>query len=79
LLAKLSGVVNPPKARQAFQQYMHESYEADIAPVVARRWAAQSVSEDGKATTKKKPGAPFRSMVACELFAALPDDTKDAI
>ncbi|KAJ7881950.1 hypothetical protein B0H13DRAFT_2344883 [Mycena leptocephala] len=39
LLAKLSGVTAPPKARQAYQQFMHESYAEKIAPVVAERWS----------------------------------------
>ncbi|KAJ6480180.1 hypothetical protein C8R45DRAFT_1100768 [Mycena sanguinolenta] len=47
LLAKLAGYSVPPKARQAFQQYMHESYESEIAPVVNLQWAALCVEDDG--------------------------------
>ncbi|KAK7019608.1 hypothetical protein R3P38DRAFT_3199258 [Favolaschia claudopus] len=38
LLANLSGVTSPPKALQAYQQFMRESYEEKVAPVVAERW-----------------------------------------
>ncbi|KAJ7786876.1 hypothetical protein B0H13DRAFT_2528785, partial [Mycena leptocephala] len=48
LLAKLSGLSSPPKARQAFQQYMRESYAEKIAPVVAKRWEKER-GENGMA------------------------------
>ncbi|KAJ7774630.1 hypothetical protein DFH07DRAFT_952342 [Mycena maculata] len=70
LLLKLAGINSPPKARQAFQQYMHESYETEILPAVTARWAASFVEKDGvtlKSSTK--PNAPFRAKVARELFA----------
>ncbi|KAJ7017139.1 hypothetical protein C8F04DRAFT_1279934 [Mycena alexandri] len=78
LLAKLSGLTTPPKARQAYQQYMHESYASDIAPVVTERWMEKSINPDGSANTKK-PNAPFRSAVARDLFAALPQEEQDRI
>ncbi|KAK7031312.1 hypothetical protein R3P38DRAFT_3187022 [Favolaschia claudopus] len=48
-LSKLAGLTSPPKARQAFQQYMHESYETDIKPVVEARWRGSALEEDGVA------------------------------
>ncbi|KAJ7702595.1 hypothetical protein B0H16DRAFT_1748211 [Mycena metata] len=74
LLAKLAGVTAPPKARQAFQQYMHESYEADIAPAVRARWDASLVDDSGNARQSKGPDAPFRAKVARELFSELSDE-----
>ncbi len=40
LLAQLSGVMKPPKAQQAFQQYMHYNYREGtcIADVVDKEW-----------------------------------------
>ncbi|KAJ6455657.1 hypothetical protein C8R47DRAFT_1082673, partial [Mycena vitilis] len=69
LLAKLAGINSPPKARQAFQQYMHESYDEEIAPAVQARWAASCVDEDGVTLRKKAPDAPFRAkeVVSCWL------------
>ncbi|KAJ7078635.1 hypothetical protein C8R43DRAFT_1143374 [Mycena crocata] len=80
LLAKLAGVNSPPKARQAFQQYMHESYDTDIGPAVAARWAAKGVEDDGRALkVKKGPDAPFRAQVARELFAELSAEEQEAL
>ncbi|KAJ7511247.1 hypothetical protein B0H11DRAFT_1899713 [Mycena galericulata] len=59
LLAKLAGITVPPKARQAYQQYMHEKYDDEIAPVVAREWAATTVNPDGSVKTKKAADGPF--------------------
>ncbi|KAK7017447.1 hypothetical protein R3P38DRAFT_2785216 [Favolaschia claudopus] len=36
-------------ARQGYQQFMHESYETDIKPVVEARWKASCLEEDGRA------------------------------
>lgn len=71
LLAKFSGLYEPPKARQAFQQYMVESYEK-IAPVVTERWAAGRESL-GLGASRKEPKAGYRAAIARELFAALPE------
>ncbi|KAJ7229588.1 hypothetical protein C8J57DRAFT_1251773 [Mycena rebaudengoi] len=71
LMAKLAGINSPPKARQAFQQYMHESYESEIAPVVAAQWGATFVEGDGALKEKRGPNAPFRSMIAQDLFNEL--------
>ncbi|KAJ7604804.1 hypothetical protein DFH06DRAFT_1020601, partial [Mycena polygramma] len=78
LLAKLSGLTAPPKARQGFQQYMHESYDADISSLVAERWAKASINPDGSANTKS-PDAPFRCAIARELFKTLPEEQQQAI
>ncbi|KAJ7734669.1 hypothetical protein B0H16DRAFT_1767203 [Mycena metata] len=77
-LAKLAGINAPPKARQAFQQFMHESYESEIAPVVQARWKASEQSS-GELSSKKGPDAPFRAKVARELFAELPEGHQDGL
>ncbi|KAJ7236980.1 hypothetical protein C8J57DRAFT_1529777 [Mycena rebaudengoi] len=41
LLAQISGVVRLPKVCQAYQQFMHESYDEEIAAMVTARWAAE--------------------------------------
>jgi hypothetical protein len=80
LLAKLAGVNSPPKARQAFQQYMHESYEAEIAPAVRARWESSFLEDDGT-TMKLRKGldAPFRAKVARELFAELSSSEQEGL
>ncbi|KAJ7278657.1 hypothetical protein C8J57DRAFT_1502502 [Mycena rebaudengoi] len=80
LMAKLAGINSPPKARQAFQQYMHESYKSEIAPVVAARWGATFVQGDG-ATLKQNrgPNAPFHSSVARDLFNELSAEEQAAL
>ncbi|KAJ6450543.1 hypothetical protein C8R47DRAFT_1230235 [Mycena vitilis] len=77
LLAKLSGVTSPPKARQGFQQFMRER-TAEVSAEVDMQWAKKSINTDGGANTKK-PGAPFRCEIARSLFAALPQTEQDAI
>ncbi|KAJ7119389.1 hypothetical protein C8R46DRAFT_1238661 [Mycena filopes] len=85
LLAKLAGINSPPKARQAFQQYMHESYETDIAPAVKARWEAAISDIDTTSETlpnikkKKGPDAPFRAKVARELFRELSEDDQEGL
>ncbi|KAJ7106127.1 hypothetical protein C8R43DRAFT_963454 [Mycena crocata] len=59
LLAKLAGINSPPKARQAFQQYMHKSYETNIEPVVKARWEATCVEADGDSLKAKKKLMPL--------------------
>ncbi|KAJ7140438.1 hypothetical protein C8R46DRAFT_1046938 [Mycena filopes] len=78
-LAKLSGVTAPPKARQAFQQFMHESYAELIAPAVAEQWAAKREEDPGNPDLKKEPKAGFRAQVARELFRELDKDAQAAI
>ncbi|KAF8216262.1 hypothetical protein K438DRAFT_2107990 [Mycena galopus ATCC 62051] len=76
LLSKLSGLKTPPKARQAYQQFMHEKV-AEIAAIVDIRWKEKSINTDGSANTGK-PKAPFRSAVAREMFKELPSSERDA-
>ncbi|KAJ7895676.1 hypothetical protein B0H13DRAFT_2338752 [Mycena leptocephala] len=76
LLAKLSGTTSPPKARQAYQQFMREVYTSDIAPVVAERWAEQQ-ADGTNIQTKSDPNGAFRAAIARELFAALPQSERD--
>ncbi|KAJ7102960.1 hypothetical protein C8R43DRAFT_963850 [Mycena crocata] len=76
LLAKLSGVTSPPKARQAYQQFMREEFQDKIAPVAEQRWIAETTA--GGLQTKKTPDGPFRARVAREMFAALPEEDQKA-
>ncbi|KAJ6476568.1 hypothetical protein DFH09DRAFT_1108865 [Mycena vulgaris] len=78
LLAKLTGVSAPPKARQAFQQFMHESYQDKISSVVATRWAAESIGPDSAAKSGK-PNTPFRCKIAREMFLELPEVERTAL
>ncbi|KAJ7627914.1 hypothetical protein DFH06DRAFT_1338742 [Mycena polygramma] len=78
LLAKLSGLTVPLKARQGWQQYMHELYQTEIAPLVPGRWAADSIKPDGSVRIGQ-PNAPFRAALARELFDNLPEDRQTAI
>ncbi|KAJ7026093.1 hypothetical protein C8F04DRAFT_1268565 [Mycena alexandri] len=70
LVGKLAGLTAPPKARQAYQQFMHEEYAERIAPVVAERWAA-ATGAGSNVQTKKTPDAAFRAAVARDLFGEL--------
>ncbi|KAJ7884949.1 hypothetical protein B0H13DRAFT_2343382 [Mycena leptocephala] len=79
LLAKLAGINSPPKARQAFQQYMHESYEQEIAPTVKARWESSCVEADGTTLRKGGPNAPFRALVAREMFSQLTTEEQDGL
>ncbi|KAJ7862458.1 hypothetical protein B0H14DRAFT_2575347 [Mycena olivaceomarginata] len=79
LMAKLSGLSAPPKARQAYQQFMHESYTEQIAPVVAERWEADRERNGGASALTKEPKAGFRAQVAREVFAELPIDEQKKI
>ncbi|KAJ7687066.1 hypothetical protein B0H14DRAFT_2654051 [Mycena olivaceomarginata] len=72
LLAQLSKTTNPPKARQAFQQYMHESYDADIADLVTEKWTAGESERAAAGDSNKVAKAGFRAQVAREAFAQLP-------
>ncbi|KAK7018521.1 hypothetical protein R3P38DRAFT_2784330 [Favolaschia claudopus] len=80
LLCKLTGMNPPSKARQGYQQYMNESYDTIIEPVVRARWNAQTVGEDGTSLrTTKRIDANFRATVARELFKELPEEEQDAL
>ncbi|KAJ6523681.1 hypothetical protein DFH09DRAFT_1329919 [Mycena vulgaris] len=75
LLGKLSGYVAPPKARQAYQQFMREAYTDRIAPVVTERWAAEA-APGSSVQTQKEPDAPFRAKVAREIFNEMSQSEK---
>ncbi|KAJ7480222.1 hypothetical protein B0H11DRAFT_2233350 [Mycena galericulata] len=77
LLGKLSGLKSPPKARQAYQQYMHESYKTVIKPLVDEKWA--ELRAEGKANLPKAPKAGFRAAVARDAFADLPEAEQIAL
>ncbi|KAJ7075348.1 hypothetical protein B0H15DRAFT_657952 [Mycena belliarum] len=81
LLSKLAGINSPPKARQAYQQYMHESYDTEIAPAVQAQWAAAGGLEDDGLTLRvtKSPDAPFRAKVARDLFNALSKEAQEGL
>ncbi|KAJ7669900.1 hypothetical protein DFH06DRAFT_1125309 [Mycena polygramma] len=79
LLAKLSGLSSPPKARQAFQQFMHESYAEKIAPVVLEKWTADREASGPASERTKEPKAGFRAQVAREVFGALPLEEQKAL
>ncbi|KAJ7149899.1 hypothetical protein C8R43DRAFT_1128380 [Mycena crocata] len=76
LLAKLSGVSAPPKARQAYQQFMREDFAEKIEPVVEERWA-ESSSAGSSVPVDKEPNAPFRAKVARDLFAELSEEEQE--
>jgi hypothetical protein len=75
LLAKFSGVLNPPKAWQAYQQFMAEAYSSVIEPVVKQKWT-EAEADGSNVQTGKELNAPFRVRIARELFAGLPDDVR---
>ncbi|KAK6966800.1 hypothetical protein R3P38DRAFT_2815716 [Favolaschia claudopus] len=79
LLANLSGVIAPPKALQGYQQFMRESYEEKIAPLVAERWEQEKKDHTRLAERSKEPKAGFRAEVARQVFASLPEDERKAI
>jgi hypothetical protein len=78
LLAKLSGLSAPPKARQAFQQFMHEKYDDSIASVVADKWEEERNKASAITERTKEPKAGFHAKVARDLFAELPADERKA-
>ncbi|KAJ7051045.1 hypothetical protein C8F01DRAFT_1342962 [Mycena amicta] len=73
LLAMATNIHPPNKARQGYQQWMHERYAEDIAEAVKGRWLAK---HDGEApTTAPSPG--FQATVARALFKELPVDVQE--
>ncbi|KAJ7490196.1 hypothetical protein B0H11DRAFT_2229117 [Mycena galericulata] len=77
LLGKLAGLKTPPKARQAYQQFMHEHYTTQIEEEVKKRWA--ETPSGGSSVPTKEPDAPFRAMIARELFAKLTDGPTEPV
>jgi hypothetical protein len=74
-LGQLSGIKNTSKARQAYQQFMHES-APEVAKAVDEHWAENWIKPDGSANTKG-PDIHFRAEVARELFAEMSDNEKE--
>jgi hypothetical protein len=74
-LAQLSGFRRPPKARQAYQQFMREAYATEIAPVVTERWAALK-TPGNNLQTKSVPTGAFRAQIAREVFATLEESVR---
>ncbi|KAJ7055670.1 hypothetical protein C8F01DRAFT_1319600 [Mycena amicta] len=72
LLAKATNIHPPNKARQGYQQWMHERYADDIGPTVQREWLAK---HDGETPTTS-PGPGFQATVARKLFKELPEDVQ---
>ncbi|KAJ7780823.1 hypothetical protein DFH07DRAFT_950048 [Mycena maculata] len=70
LLAQLVGLKSPPKARQAYQQFMHEEYTTKVSAVVDKQWAAAN-GATGMLNTTAKPNGAFRAKVARDMFAEL--------
>ncbi|KAK6992844.1 hypothetical protein R3P38DRAFT_2801578 [Favolaschia claudopus] len=79
LMANLSGVTAPPKALQAYQQFMRESYEEKVLPVVTERWEREKIDSTRISERSKEPKAGFRAEVASQVFAALPAEERKAI
>ncbi|KAJ6558620.1 hypothetical protein DFH09DRAFT_1317332 [Mycena vulgaris] len=81
MLGKLAGINAPPKARQAFQQYMHEAYKTEIVPAVMARFEEERTDMDGEGAgaTQRGPNTPFRARVARELFAELSAEEQVAL
>jgi hypothetical protein len=77
LLAKLSKVQPAKKARQGWQQLMHESYQEKVKPEVERAWAQKVQAENLSADMK--PDAAFRSSICRNVFNAMSREERDAI
>lgn len=69
LLAKLSGITSPPKARQAVQQYSHENYQSWLKEEATSRWETEQRS--GRVPANKAMTSAFRASVTREHFNAL--------
>lgn len=72
LLAKLTGVTKPKKARQACQHWSHFNYEKLIKPTVVAEWEA--FLEANALPTFKGVTAGFRGAITLHLFKKLPAD-----
>ncbi|KAJ7792187.1 hypothetical protein B0H14DRAFT_2624173 [Mycena olivaceomarginata] len=75
LLGQLSSIKNTSKARQAYQQFMHES-APEVAKAVDECWAENWIKPDGSTNTKG-PDVHFRAKVVRELFAEMSEDEKE--
>ncbi|KAJ7818906.1 hypothetical protein B0H14DRAFT_3473476 [Mycena olivaceomarginata] len=74
IVAKLSGLQAPPKARQAYQQFMHESYEQLCAPVIEKKRAEKV--RTNPALRNKKPKVGFSATIARQIFEKLPEEER---
>jgi hypothetical protein len=81
------GTVKPPKARQAWQQFMTEN-GTTVSEAVAERWevrkaellkAQEKDCAEGKPVKEIKQGMGFRSEVARSLFVELPEEEKQLV
>ncbi|KAJ7442579.1 hypothetical protein B0H11DRAFT_2251483 [Mycena galericulata] len=79
LLGQLTGLSTPTKARQAYQQLMHESYTEKIAPSIATEWEEARARRDPITIGRKEPKAGFRALVARKVFAELPEAERIAL
>ncbi|KAJ7878393.1 hypothetical protein B0H14DRAFT_3435666 [Mycena olivaceomarginata] len=77
IVVKLSGLQAPPKARQAYQQFMHESYEQLCAPVIEKKWAEKI--RTNPALRNKKPKVGFSATIARQIFEKLPEEERKKI
>ncbi|KAJ7437305.1 hypothetical protein B0H11DRAFT_2255531 [Mycena galericulata] len=77
LVSKLAGIKPATKARQAYQQFMHESYDDKIAGEVAAEWEKEGKA--GNLARPKQPKAGFRAKVARDVFAKLPAEEQTCI
>lgn len=75
-LAKLSGLTAPPKARQAYQQFMREDYATKVASIVKERWDALEAA-GSSVQTRKDPKADFRALVARKIFNGLSTEEQE--
>ncbi|KAJ7725244.1 hypothetical protein DFH07DRAFT_783077 [Mycena maculata] len=73
LLAKLSGLTAPPKARQAYQQFMVEDNLTKVAPVIKAKWEEARAKNNPDTVGRKEPKVGFRAKVARSVFAQLPE------
>ncbi|KAJ7059327.1 hypothetical protein C8F01DRAFT_1255024 [Mycena amicta] len=70
LAATMFGVDPPKRARQPYQQLMHESYATDVAPLVNARWAARQIPPNATKAQREAPPPPeLMAEVAREIVA----------
>ncbi|KAJ7056031.1 hypothetical protein C8F01DRAFT_1257848 [Mycena amicta] len=73
LLAMATNIHPPNKARQGYEQYMHERYGEDIGPTVLEEWIEK---HDGETPTSA-PSPAFQAKVARRLFKELDLDIQE--
>ncbi|KAJ7586188.1 hypothetical protein C8J56DRAFT_1052558 [Mycena floridula] len=74
LLAKLSGLVKPPKARQGYQQFMHEKYSEDTP---LKKEVLKMYDEDVLADSSVKWNMNYRGNACRKVFNGLPQTERD--